>query len=424
MTDPDVITHGPPVRKAADERALFKSLRITLTDARDAAGSDLTEASRSALIHCIEVLSLRESALAEALPAASAPSAAAVAMPERRQRQRSNMSHVPLLSDVDPEILETVLAGCRFQNLAPDEVLLSPRQINRDVYIVMSGSVRVMLDDLEGPAHVELTVGEIIGELSILGQTKVTAHVLGSTPARLMVIDQTSLWLMIDHSRQFARKLLYTLSHRVGTDNRVLRSTLRKQRESERHANRDALTSIANRRGLMAYFETMVPAAASLDQPLSLLMVDVDHFKRLNDTYGHDAGDRVLVAIADLLSSHSGNGLAARYGGEEFTLVLPGADLLLACQQANELREKVSQLQLSSADGASIPPITISVGVRQLRAGDSLQSMIRDADSALYNAKRAGRNRVCAFDGQGADADLAPDAPARSGRRHRPAPSD
>lgn len=317
---------------------------------------------------------------------------------ERRGPYRSSMDHISLLRDINPAALEKLLSNCAFRDLASGEVLLTAEHSNQKIYVIMSGSVRVHLDDLSGPPYVEISVGECVGEVSLFGKTKVTAHVLGSEPARLMVIDQDLLWQLIADSPELARNLLYTLSRRVGRDNTQLRKSLHKQRESEIHANLDPLTGLANRRSLNAFFSTCIDECTQDGAPLSLLMMDIDHFKRFNDTYGHVMGDEVLCAVASILSERVDQGLAARYGGEEFALVLPGYEMQQAYDLATTLRLKTREIQLYSVDdGKLIPPITISAGVAEMNAGDTPQSLILAADSALYAAKRNGRDCVMTF---------------------------
>ena len=377
------------------ERAMLQRLRDSLTEAAMEAGAGLSGPSTRLLLACIALLTERETQLTEmAAPRLQPVPKIPSGLPERRGAQRATLTHIALLRDIDTATLQKLLASCAFRDLKPDEILLTPGRANRHIYIVMSGSVRVHLDDLGSAPYVELPVGECVGELSILGNTKVTAHVVGNETARLMVIDQDLLWLLIDHSPQLARKLLYTLSHRVGSDNLILRRSLRRQRESELNANLDALTGIANRRGLTHFFDEVVGNGALKDQPLSLMMLDVDHFKRFNDTHGHVLGDSVLCAVAGVLADHAEPGLAARYGGEEFSLVLPGFDLNQACYLANTIREKIQGIELLTAQGERVPPITISIGVKQMEPHDTLQTLVHGADNALYSAKRSGRNCV------------------------------
>lgn len=125
---------------------------------------------------------------------------------------------------------------------------------------------------------------------------------------------------------------------------------------------------------------------------LTLLMVDVDHFKRFNDEHGHRTGDQVLRLIGRLLTDNiKGRDMAARYGGEEFAVLLAGADLHAGASVAQQLCERLSaQRLIKRGTGDDLGRITISVGVAQHRAGDSGAALVERADQALYQAKRAG----------------------------------
>jgi diguanylate cyclase (GGDEF)-like protein len=381
---------------ATHESVFLSKLRLFLACSLAGAQSGISAQTVRAVMDSIAMLEEREADLANnSASTASASRDAPPGIDEKRGANRTTMAHISLLRGVDHATLEKLLSHCTFRDLAMDEVLLTAGRGNRNVYVLMSGSVRVHLDDLGGPPYVELSTGECVGEISILGDTKVTAHVIGNERARLMVIDTELLWRLIADSPELARNLLYTLSHRVGRDNFFLRKSLRRQRESEINANLDALTGLANRRGLDAFFVARVDECTTKGEPLSLLMVDIDHFKRFNDAYGHLLGDTVLCVVAGIFAENTAQGIAARYGGEEFALVLPGYDRQQAYDLANELRLKVREVQLHTTNGdEAIPPITISAGVAQMQAGDTPQSLILAADNALYCAKRNGRDCV------------------------------
>jgi diguanylate cyclase (GGDEF)-like protein/PAS domain S-box-containing protein len=156
----------------------------------------------------------------------------------------------------------------------------------------------------------------------------------------------------------------------------------------------DSLTGLHNRRYLD---ETLPPALAQagrMSWPLSLVMIDIDHFKLLNDTFGHDAGDRMLQALAGQLSLHVRAGdILCRYGGEEFVLVLPGMGAEAACKRAEEWRLACAEVAVPY-DGTSLR-VTVSAGVAMFPAvGESKEALLRAADQALYEAKAGGRNQV------------------------------
>jgi diguanylate cyclase (GGDEF)-like protein len=162
----------------------------------------------------------------------------------------------------------------------------------------------------------------------------------------------------------------------------------------------DALTNLHNRR----YFEERLGVETQKSflsgGPLSLIMVDIDYFKKVNDTFGHDAGDRVLWKVASLLkNSVRKDDTVARYGGEEFVLILPGAKLEVTAVIAERIRQLVESTLFDIGQGQM--NVTISIGISNLPAhrARSKEELIKMADQALYQAKRGGRNRVCIFAG-------------------------
>ncbi len=166
-----------------------------------------------------------------------------------------------------------------------------------------------------------------------------------------------------------------------------------------RLAHTDALTGAYNRQYLDQCFPELVRASHQHDKPLCVAMFDVDHFKRVNDDYGHDVGDLVLAEIAHRLRDASRKGdVLVRYGGEEFLLLLPGATVAKAAEIADRMRVKLASapLVLTPSDGGkqiSID-IRISAGVAQLLARETGEQLFKRADQALYSAKAGGRNRV------------------------------
>ncbi len=158
----------------------------------------------------------------------------------------------------------------------------------------------------------------------------------------------------------------------------------------------DPLTGLHNRRYMESHIATLMERAVERDRPLALLVVDIDHFKPVNDTYGHDAGDEVLREFARRLkTSVRGIDLACRFGGEEFVIVMPEADLGTASAVGERLRRLIAGAPFEVGGGAHALDITISVGIA-VRAGgdDAPDALLRRADQALYRAKRDGRNRV------------------------------
>jgi diguanylate cyclase (GGDEF)-like protein len=158
----------------------------------------------------------------------------------------------------------------------------------------------------------------------------------------------------------------------------------------------DELTGLHNRRFLLSYFEHKIHWDQNDYFPLSLLILDVDLFKAINDTYGHDAGDEALVFVAGLLKEVSAEeGYPVRFGGDEFLLLLPRTELPRAVQQAHQLHQLTKERPLVLADGKGELHISLSIGVASARTdAASGNDLIRKADTALYTSKKLGRNRV------------------------------
>lgn len=171
----------------------------------------------------------------------------------------------------------------------------------------------------------------------------------------------------------------------------LLQSQLREQ------AIRDALTNLFNRRYLEETLERELARAAREVYPLCIVMMDIDHFKNVNDTYGHEAGDLVLKTLADMVTNQSRQGdFVCRYGGEEFVLVMPNIGIGVARERVNSLHRSISSLYIPF--GRFNLNITMSMGISWYpKHGETKEALLRAADRALYAAKNAGRNRVAVY---------------------------
>jgi two-component system, cell cycle response regulator len=187
-----------------------------------------------------------------------------------------------------------------------------------------------------------------------------------------------------------------------------VRTQLRKKRYADRlrqnvqlsleMAITDQLTGLYNRRYMASHLDNLMSSAAAAGKPLAFVIMDIDYFKAVNDTYGHDVGDEVLREFAHRIGANiRGIDLACRYGGEEFVVVMPETDAAFAFTVAERLRKSVETTPIEISRAPYSLTITISIGIAALEGeGDTAEALLRRADQALYSAKRNGRNRVVA----------------------------
>ncbi|WP_445001175.1 sensor domain-containing diguanylate cyclase [Halomonas mongoliensis] len=223
---------------------------------------------------------------------------------------------------------------------------------------------------------------------------KSTGHWQGEIWNRNRHGEVYPLWQAITavHDEQGCVRNFVAVFHNISERKRM-------EQRLERQASRDYLTGLYNRRAFDAALRQAMQQAEGQAQPLSLLLLDIDHFKRINDRYGHEVGDRVLQSLARQLgSSLRSTDLLARWGGEEFAILLAGTSLPGAQTFANRLRTQVAEHRLQGLS------VTVSIGIGELRYGEEPDSLLSRVDRALYRAKHAGRNQV-RVDDQAADGD-------------------
>jgi len=176
----------------------------------------------------------------------------------------------------------------------------------------------------------------------------------------------------------------------------IIRAFL-KLRETLRHQSiRDPLTGLFNRRYMESHLASLVEQAAARGKPIAVLILDIDYFKAVNDSHGHDAGDDVLREFSLRIRKSIRNiDLACRYGGEEFVIVMPETDVAVATMVAERIRRRIASEPFAIQQGARKLEVTISIGIAAIgAAGDNAAAILKRADAALYRAKRDGRNRV------------------------------
>lgn len=300
----------------------------------------------------------------------------------------------PLFQGVDFALIEAELRESRPLCIEAGHVLLDPKRVNDDIYIILGGELLVCLEPRVIPPLVRLRVGDCVGELSIIDASPPSAYVVAAVKTDLLIISKPVLWRLLACQPVMALNLLHVLSQRIRENNMVLLGSMELQREYRSKAETDTLTGLHNRIWFQEVFPKQLDLCERTGQQACLLMIDIDHFKRVNDEYGHLIGDQALRHVATLLRSNlRSTDLCARYGGEEIIILMPGSELVQAGQVAERLREGIANAPLFLPDGRQVP-LKVSGGLAQWQTGSTLEDLVRSADLALYEAKDSGRNRI------------------------------
>ena len=305
-----------------------------------------------------------------------------------------------LFHGMDFASVEYLLERSSVRSLAAGEKLLQPDTPNRHLHLILEGKLSVYLVAQETLEYTTLLPGECAGEISLVDGKHPSALVVAAEPARVLCVPHDTVWSLADHSHEIARNLLEIIAGRMRNDNMALIASQNRKTQFEHQAYVDALTGIYNRRWMGNAFPRALQRCALDKLPYAVMLVDIDHFKQVNDTYGHLVGDLALKVVARCMAENlRPHDLLVRYGGEEFAGLLPDAGPEEAKAIAERLRAMIADTEISCCDIAL--RVTISIGITPSRHEGTVENLIREADHALYRAKELGRNRVEVFAGTG-----------------------
>lgn len=297
-----------------------------------------------------------------------------------------------LFRDIASEAIGNIFSSCPVRRLKDQEVLLTPGQANRTLYLLLNGRLQVLLSNGDIPTSITLSPGHCVGEMSVIDGHAVSAPVLALSDCELLAVDIDRLWKLVEEHPPLARNLLAIMAERVRSTNQALAESEARAAARQRDALTDALTGAFNRRWLEEMLPRYVQRAQLARRPFALAMLDLDHFKRYNDSWGHAGGDAALRATASLLRTQlRPSDQVARYGGEEFCLLLPDTSIGQACLVADRLIVATAKHPVSA--DPPLPAVSFSLGLAALSGNQGAGELLKSADAALYRAKQAGRNR-------------------------------
>jgi diguanylate cyclase (GGDEF)-like protein len=270
----------------------------------------------------------------------------------------------------------------------PGEVIFWEDDLGTSMYIVVSGRAVVIKGDISNPVVLDChEKGDSIGEMALLEEAARSASVIAVENVRLLEINRENFFELLRASTSFSQSIMRLLSARLrDTSDAVRRETMQKVR--------DPLTGLYNRYYINEALKFELERAERVQYPVSLIMIDIDDFKKVNDTYGHQIGDQVLQSLGALLLAQVRRvDIACRYGGEEFLLILPEVGIEMALERAEIIRSAYEKRYVEYK-GHKLRG-TLSLGVACFPEHSfSPDQLIQAADIALYKAKTGGRNRV------------------------------
>jgi diguanylate cyclase (GGDEF)-like protein len=305
------------------------------------------------------------------------------------------LQHLQLFQSVSPEVIEEIIESCVIRRLKKKEVLLLPEQPNHYLYQLMSGRLRVHLHSLTNDPVCYLEPGEVVGELSIIDNSLTSAFVVAEEDCRLLVMEETEVWSIVEASHIFARNLLKGLSKRLRQANEVIAEKMQVEDFFYHYGTIDVLTGMHNR----AWLDRILPRALKRfsisGKPLTVILLDIDNFRAFSEKHGRLSGDMALNKVARTVMEHvRATEIAVRYAGDRLLVLLPDTDCQQARVVAERLRQKVMYIDLMAPDGRILPSLTISLGIAQAGAEQTVEELLEAAGIALERAKEMGRNFV------------------------------
>lgn len=298
------------------------------------------------------------------------------------------LSRVPLLADLDPAELETLAARTHRETFRTGDTIVEIGMPGRSLYLVVEGRVQVVYPSRNSDFELaRLGPGDFFGEMALLNDKPRSATVRAIEPVDALVLDKEDFRRVVAETHGMALHLLAALSVRIRNADEQI-SSLSDQ------AVHDPLTRLLNRRAFHERLAEEVDRHRRYGSGFSMILLDLDRFKSINDTLGHTAGDRVLGWVGRILLEHTrAADTPFRIGGEEFAVLCPATEPDMARHAADRLVAVISEARLPS--GLDLR-VTMSAGYASCPAhATTFEDLYYTADRALYRAKESGRNMVC-----------------------------
>lgn len=312
------------------------------------------------------------------------------------------LKQVDIFATLSDEGLMLISGFMSETNVSSGEVVFNEGEPGRELYIVCEGgfSMSIALADGGSREVARFEEGDFFGEMSIFEKAPRSATCTALENSRLIIMKDEDFFRIIEESPENAIQVIYRMMHiiarRLKKTSSFLTDMVHWGESARKRAITDEFTGAYNRRFLEDSLEGLFEEARRTGSPLSVAMVDFDYFRQINDEYGHEAGDQLILEVVKAFNIHlSETDMLARYGGDEFTLIMPGRSMDNARSLCEKIRCEVERITLLADLGGSVRNVSISQGIATYpECASTLKELKEGADKGLYLAKERGRNRI------------------------------
>ncbi|MCU0822484.1 MAG: GGDEF domain-containing protein [Spirochaetes bacterium] len=318
------------------------------------------------------------------------------------QNSAEFLGQIEIFSLLETDEISKIIKYFKKHDISENEVLFNEGDQGNDLYIVKSGiiSSKVKLPDGGERDIANFEAGNFFGEMSIFEKAPRSATCYCRDRCTIFSLHDKNFYEIVEKYPDIAIKIMYRMlnitTRRLRSTGEFLSDMVTWGESASRRAITDEMTGAYNRRYLDDAIVSQFENARSSGTPLSIIMIDLDYFRQINETYGHPAGDRMIMEVVKIYNKIlRKKDILARYGGDEFTILMPGTDLKTAAGIAENVRVEVEKLDILLQYNGPIKKVTLSQGVSSFpENADNLKKLRELADQSLYTAKEQGRNRV------------------------------
>lgn len=322
-----------------------------------------------------------------------------------RELQVKFLKGIDILSSLSESDLNYLIRFARIQNIAEGKTLFNQGDPGEELHIILAGEIGISIQIPEGGEKeiTAYTTGSYFGEMSIFEDAPRSAKAYAKRESVLLTLSAEALQNLMENHPQTAVLLMYRMlnisTNRLKSTNKFVAEIIRWGDSARERAIIDKPTGLFNRRYYDEVLTETFQAAEESETPLTVVMVDLDHFRQINETHGHDVGDEVIKQVVAVFKENvRESDVLVRYGGDEFAILMPSTDSGKALPILESIRLDVEALKITIEEQNLVLTVNVSIGLSVYPDHSTeLQTLCKKSDEALYRAKNEGRNRTVVF---------------------------